>query len=78
MNAVHHYLPAPNQKPKIICSENPKLTRENSQNELFTGFVFKIINDQQYGMLYYTRIYSGSLQNKSNVMNASKNLQEKI
>lgn len=48
------------------------------ENEPFAGLVFKIATDPHIGSLAYIRVYSGTLQAGSYVVNVSKNVRERI
>ena len=51
---------------------------KGTQDEPFSGLVFKIMNDPFVGQLSYIRIYSGKLNTGETVLNSSKGKTERI
>jgi len=72
LDGVIDYLPDPTQVPEVQ-GLNPKdadqkLTRPHDVNAPFSALVFKVVADQ-HGDLTYARIYSGTLEKGSRVLN---------
>jgi len=81
IDAVVHYLPSPVDVPAIkgFHPENEEeLTRLPSDEEPFSGLVFKIMTDPYVGKLSFLRIYSGVLQSGSTVYNSAQGRRERI
>ena len=81
LDAVTYYLPSPADKPPVEGT-NPKHKgaaekRKPSEDEPFCGLVFKIDADK-HGDLHYVRIYSGTLQANSRVLNPVKDKKENV
>ena len=81
LDAVVDYLPSPVDVPAIVGT-NPKTdeedTRESDVNAPFAALAFKIMTDPYVGKLTYLRVYSGSLDSGSYVINATKGKKERI
>jgi elongation factor G len=81
LDAVIDYLPSPEDVPPIK-GINPltdqEETREATDEESFSAYVFKIITDPYVGKLSYIRIYSGVLRNGMQVLNANSSNKERI
>ena len=81
IDGVIDYLPAPTDLP-AIHGHDPKdpekiVERKLESDQPFCGLVFKIVNDQ-HGDLTYVRIYSGTLEKGSRVLNVNRNKRENI
>ncbi|GAB4139911.1 MAG: elongation factor G [Patescibacteria group bacterium] len=74
LDAVNYYLPSPLDVP-AIKGINPKndeeIERHPSDEEPFSAIVFKIANDPFVGNLAYFRVYSGTVDVGSYVLNSS-------
>ncbi len=72
LDAVVDYLPSPLDKPPvegIDPDDHSKIEkRKPDDNEPLSALAFKIINDQ-YGKLFFVRVYSGSLKTGDTVLN---------
>ncbi len=81
LNGVIDYLPSPLDVPPIV-GVHPRtekaLTRKCSEDEPFSGLVFKIDRDPFVGKLAYVRIYSGELKVGDNVFVSSKGASVRI
>ena len=81
VDGICDYLPCPTDVPATEGTdpddENIRLTRESSDDEPFSGLVFKIVNDK-HGALTYVRIYSGKLEKGSRVTNSNNGKKEII
>ena len=80
-DGVVDYLPNPTEVPEIQGvdphDKDTKLSRPHDANEPFSALVFKIVNDQ-HGDLTYARIYSGTLEKGTRVLNANTGKKEMI
>ena len=81
LDAVIDYLPSPLDVPAIegtaLDGETP-LLRKPSNDEPFSGLAFKIQTDKHLGKLTYVRVYSGTLDSGSQVVNSTKDRKERI
>ena len=82
LDAVVAYLPSPLDIDAIeghkMGDENEPMLRKPSESEPFSGLAFKIMSDPHLGKLTYVRIYSGSLQTGTQVLNSTKDRKERI
>lgn len=82
LDAVCAYLPSPLDVPPVEGvdpkKEDKKLYREAKDSEPFAALAFKIANDSFVGNLTFFRVYSGSLQSGSSVLNATRGKREKL
>ena len=81
LDGVVDYMPAPTDIP-AIKGINPYTEKEEerpaSDKEPFSALAFKIMADPYVGKLAFFRVYSGTLQSGSYVLNATKNKKERI
>nr|WP_198171006.1 elongation factor G [Actinoplanes awajinensis] len=81
LDAVVDFLPSPLDIPAIegtaLDGETPIL-RKPSNTEPFSGLAFKIQTDKHLGKLTYVRVYSGTLDSGSQVVNSTKDRKERI
>jgi len=81
LDAINSYLPSPIDLPPVE-GINPKtgdeIERKPSDDEPFTALVFKIATDPFVGKLAFFRVYSGTLQAGSYVLNASTGNKERV
>ncbi|MCD7860176.1 MAG: elongation factor G [Firmicutes bacterium] len=81
LDAVVDYLPSPLDK-KGIRGTNPETGEEDfrpaSDSEPFSALAFKIATDPYVGKLCYFRVYSGTLEKGSYVLNCTKNTKERM
>ncbi|AGZ39187.1 elongation factor G [Actinoplanes friuliensis] len=81
LDAVVDYLPSPLDVPAIdgtaTDGETP-IIRKPSNDEPFSGLAFKIQTDKHLGKLTYVRVYSGTLESGSQVVNSTKDRKERI
>ena len=74
-------LPSPLEVP-AVKGVHPKtgeeIERHPSEDDPFAGLVFKIVNDPHIGNLSYFRIYSGTVEAGSYVLNSTKGNRERI
>ena len=81
LDAIVDYMPAPTDVP-AIKGVNPKTDNEeervSSDSEPFSALAFKIITDPYVGRLSFFRVYSGTLNTGSSVLNATKGQRERM
>jgi len=83
LNAIRDLLPSPEARTKMAPfpglhpQSGDAVIRQGTQEEPFSGFIFKTIIDPFVGRLSYVRIVSGSLQADSMIFNASRKIKEK-
>ncbi|MDD6347782.1 MAG: elongation factor G [Lachnospiraceae bacterium] len=80
LDAVIEYMPSPLDVPAItgVDEDGNEQARESSDSEPFAALAFKIMADPFVGKLAYFRVYSGTLNSGSYVLNASKNKKERV
>ncbi|GAA4580946.1 elongation factor G [Planotetraspora phitsanulokensis] len=82
LDAVVAYLPAPIDIPAFkghaVGHEDQVVERHADPNEPFSALAFKIMSDPHLGKLTYLRIYSGSLETGTSVINSVKGKKERI
>ena len=81
LDAIVDYMPAPTDVP-AIQGVNPDTEetdeRPSDDNAPFSALVFKIATDPFVGRLAYTRVYSGTLNTGTGVLNSTKGQKERI
>ena len=80
LDAILEYMPAPTDIPPIEGTDldgNP-IVRHSSDEEPFSALVFKIMTDPFVGKLAYFRVYSGTMNSGSYVLNATKDKKERV
>ena len=80
LDGVVDYLPAPTDIPAIkgVLPDGTEAERHSSDDEPFSALAFKIMTDPFVGKLAFFRVYSGTLESGSYVLNATKNKRERI
>lgn len=82
LDAVVHYLPAPDDLPAVpgfrATTDEEPLLRERSLDASFSAIAFKLMSDSFVGQLIFTRIYSGSLKVGEVVLNSRTQKRERI
>ncbi len=80
LDAVVDYLPAPTDIPSIKGHDlnDKEVERHASDTEPFSALAFKIMTDPFVGRLTFFRVYSGILKSGSYVLNANKDVKERI
>jgi elongation factor G len=82
LDAIVDYLPSPIDIPSIkghrVGDESAVVERHADVNEPFAALAFKIMSDQHLGKLTYIRVYSGTLEAGTQVMNSTKGRKERI
>lgn len=79
LDAIIDYLPSPVNIPPVSGVRGGKrTTRKPSDDEPFSGLVFKIASDPYVGQLSFFRVYSGVLNSGDTVLNSTRNKKERI
>lgn len=82
LDAVLAYLPSPLDKPPTKGvnprNEEEKLERLPDPNGPFSALAFKILTDPYVGQLTFFRVYSGTLNTGSYIVNSRQNKKERI
>jgi elongation factor G len=82
LDAIIDFLPSPVDIPAIkghsVKDEEVLVERHADPAEPFAALAFKIMSDQHLGKLTYIRIYSGTLEAGTQVLNSTKGRRERI
>lgn len=81
LDGVVDYLPSPVDIPPIkgiVPDTEEEVVRESSDDAPFAALAFKIMTDPYVGKLTFFRVYSGTLDSGSYVMNSTKRKRERI
>jgi elongation factor G len=82
LDAVVDFLPSPMDIPAIkghaVGDEETVIERHPDVKEPFSALAFKIMSDPHLGKLTYIRIYSGTLETGTQVLNSTKGRKERI
>jgi elongation factor G len=82
LDAIVAYLPSPVDIPSIkghaVGHEDQVIERHADPEEPFSALAFKIMADPHLGKLTYIRIYSGTLEAGTQVLNSIKERKERI
>ncbi|MEV4801715.1 elongation factor G [Nonomuraea sp. NPDC049421] len=82
LDAIVAYLPAPTDIPSFkghaVGNEEKVIERHADPTEPFSALAFKIASDPHLGKITYIRIYSGTLEAGSQVVNSVKGKKERI
>ena len=80
LDAIIDFMPAPTDVPDIDGTDldGNEVTRKSSDDEPFSALVFKIVSDPFVGRLAYFRVYSGTLNSGSYVLNSTKDKKERV
>ena len=80
LDAVLEFMPAPTDIPAIkgVDLEGNEVERHSSDEEPFSALAFKIMADPCVGKLAFIRVYSGTLNSGSYVLNATKDKKERV
>ena len=80
LDAVIEYMPAPTDVPDIkgVDLDGNEVTRKSSDEEPFAALAFKIMADPFVGKLAFFRVYSGTMNAGSYVLNATKDKKERV
>ena len=80
LNAIVDYMPSPLDVPHIkgVDLDGNEVERKTSDKEPFAALAFKIATDPFVGKLCFFRVYSGTLETGSTVLNSNKDKKERI
>jgi elongation factor G len=80
LDAILDYMPAPTDIPSIKGTdlEGNEVERHSSDEEPFSALAFKIMADPFVGKLAFFRVYSGTMNSGSYVLNATKDKKERV
>ena len=80
LDAVVEFMPAPTDIPAIkgVDLDGNEVERHSSDAEPFSALAFKIMTDPFVGKLAFFRVYSGTMNSGSYVLNATKDKKERV
>ena len=80
LDAVIQYLPSPVDIPPVdgVDDNDKEVVRQANDDEKFSALAFKLMSDPFVGQLTFIRVYSGTLQAGSTVLNSVKGKKERI
>ena len=80
LDAILEYMPAPTDIPAIKGTDldGNEVERHSSDDEPFAALAFKIMADPFVGKLAFFRVYSGTMNSGSYVLNATKDKKERV
>ena len=80
LDAVIDFLPAPTDIPSIkgIDEDGNEIEKHASDEEPFAALAFKIMADPFVGRLTFFRVYSGTIDSGSYVLNSTKDKKERL
>ena len=80
LDAVIEYMPAPTdiEDVKGTDKDGNEIHRKSSDEEPFAALAFKIMADPFVGKLAFFRVYSGTMNTGSYILNASKDKKERV
>ena len=80
LDAIIEYMPSPLDVPAIkgVDLEGNEVERHSSDDEPFAALAFKIMADPFVGKLAFFRVYSGTMNSGSYVLNATKDKKERV
>ena len=80
LDAILEYMPAPTDIPAIKGTDldGNEVERHSSDDEPFSALAFKIMADPFVGKLAFFRVYSGTMNSGSYVLNATKDKKERV
>ena len=80
LDSILEFMPAPTDIPSIkgVDMEGNEIERHSSDDEPFSALAFKIMADPFVGKLAFIRVYSGTLNSGSYVLNATKGKKERV
>ncbi len=80
LDAILEYMPAPTDIPAIkgVDLDGNEVERHSSDEEPFSALAFKIMTDPFVGKLGFFRVYSGTMNSGSYVLNATKGKKERV
>ncbi len=80
LDAVIEFMPSPIDIPAIkgVDMDGNEVERHSSDEEPFSALAFKIMTDPFVGKLAFFRVYSGTMNSGSYVLNATKDKKERV
>ena len=80
LDAIIEFMPAPTDIPSIKGTDmdGNEIERHSSDEEPFAALAFKIMTDPFVGKLAFFRVYSGTMNSGSYVLNATKGKKERV
>ena len=80
LDAVIEFMPSPLDIPAIkgVDMDGNEVERHSSDDEPFSALAFKIMADPFVGKLAFFRVYSGTMNSGSYVLNATKGKKERV
>ena len=81
LDAIVDFMPAPTDIPAIkgiVPKTEEEDVRESSDDAPFSALAFKIMTDPFVGKLTFFRVYSGTINDGSNVLNYTKGKKERL
>ena len=80
LDAIVEFMPSPLDVPAIqgVDDDGNEVIRHSSDEEPFSALVFKIMADPFVGKLAFFRVYSGTMNSGSYVLNATKGKKERV
>ncbi len=80
LDAIIEYMPAPTDIPDIkgTDTDGNEVHRKSSDEEPFAALAFKIMADPFVGKLAFFRVYSGTMNTGSYILNATKGKKERV
>ncbi len=80
LDAILEFMPAPTDIPSIkgVDMDGNEIERHSSDEEPFSALAFKIMTDPFVGKLAFFRVYSGTMNSGSYVLNATKGKKERV
>ncbi len=80
LDAIIEYLPAPTDVEDIkgMDLDGNEITVKSSDDEPFAALAFKIMTDPFVGKLAFFRVYSGTMNSGSYILNATKDKKERV
>lgn len=82
LDAVTDYLPSPVDVHDIegveMNDHSKTITKPSNDDEPFAALAFKIMSDPYVGKICFFRVYSGTLETGSYILNTTKNKKERI
>jgi elongation factor G len=80
LDTVIDYLPSPTDVADVIGHDEHgnEMIRKSDDSEPFTALAFKVMTDPFVGRLTFFRVYSGTVQSGSYILNTTKNKKERL
>ncbi|NLC87618.1 MAG: elongation factor G [Clostridiaceae bacterium] len=80
LNAIVYYMPSPLDIEDIkgVDEQGNEVERKTSDQEPFAALAFKIATDPFVGKLCFFRVYSGTLESGSTILNANKDKKDRM